>query len=286
MTDQSNLQTNHKHHADWDGPLVASPDKLRIKLVVAYDGTKYSGWQFQKSGISVQQKLEDAIQSLIGVHCRVHSSSRTDAGVHAMGMVAHVDLPKHNLKIHVPQLLLAINAHLPKDIRVMSVSKAPPNFHARFSSCGKQYRYFVWNHKVMNPLLWRLAWHVPFNLNFKDMEKAASIFIGKHDFTAFASNRGGILRSAIRTIYTCKFKKQNHLITFVIEGDGFLYKMCRGIVGTIIQVGCGKFPPEKIIDMLKSKDRTQSGMNAPAHGLVLWKVFYRKPKTSDNTNNS
>jgi len=254
-------------------------DLLKFKLTVAYDGGGYAGWQIQKVGLGVQQKLEEALARVFPAAPRVHSSSRTDTGVHALGMVVHVELPRAQFKMPVRKLALALNAHLPDDIRVLSARRAPPGFHARFDATGKQYRYFVWNHAAMNPLLRRTAWHVPRPLAMAAMRRAARCFVGRHDFRSFAANRGYEPESTIRTLTRCDLKRTGPLLTFVIEGDGFLYKMCRGLVGTLVQVGAGRFQPEAIRAMLARRDRRLAGMTAPAHGLVLWRVFYRtKPR--------
>lgn len=246
----------------------------KFKLVIAYDGTAYEGWQVQKIGTGVQQIVEAALAKLFPSAPRLHSSSRTDTGVHALGMVAHFEAPRAEAKMTARKLVLALNAHLPADIRVISAAGARENFHARFDAGGKQYRYFVWNHAAMNPLLRHTAWHVPRKLDLRLMRAAARIFIGKHDFQSFSANPGYKKQTTVRTLTRCDVKKSGPLFTFVIEGDGFLYKMCRGIVGTIVQAGLGKFPPDEIKVMLAKADRRVAGMTAPAHGLVLWKVFY------------
>ena len=175
----------------------------------------------------------------------------------------------------VRHLALAINALLPDDIRVRSASRARPDFHARFDATGKQYRYHVWNHPAMNPLLRTQAWHVPRPLDFDAMRSAAERFVGRHDFRSFTANRGVPLEDAVRTVTRCEIKRNGAKLTFIIEGGGFLYKMCRAIVGTLIQVGEGKHHVEEIDAMLTEESRSAAGMNAPAHGLVLWKVYYR-----------
>jgi tRNA pseudouridine38-40 synthase len=158
----------------------------------------------------------------------------------------------------------------------MSAAPARKNFHARFDASGKQYRYFVWNNTAMNPLIRTTAWHVARPLNMVAMRSAARLFKGKRDFQSFAANSGYAKQSTVRTLTRCDIKRNGSLLTFIIEGDGFLYKMCRGIVGTLIQVGLGKFPANEIEQMLSKKDRRVAGMTAPAHGLVLWKVFYKR----------
>ncbi len=250
--------------------------KRKFKLLLAYDGTAYEGWQVQKIGTGVQQIVETALAKLFPSTPRLHSSSRTDTGVHALGMVAHFEVPPAEARFTSRKLSLALNAWLPADIRVVSTAKAANDFHARFAATGKQYRYFVWNHAAMNPLLRHTAWHVPRKLNLQWMRRAAKFFVGQHDFQSFSANPGYKKQTTVRTLTRCDVKKSGSQFTFVIEGDGFLYKMCRGIVGTIVQAGLGKFPPEEVKTMLAKADRRVAGMTAPAHGLVLWKVFYSK----------
>jgi tRNA pseudouridine38-40 synthase len=246
----------------------------RIKLVIAYDGAAYEGWQIQKIGRGVQQVIEESLERLFQMPFRIHGSSRTDTGVHAKAMVAHVDFPERKLTIPLAKLPLAINSQLPEDVRVMEARAVSMDFHARFSARGKQYRYTVFNHRSMDPLLRRTAWHVPKRLDLPAMRQAAAHFKGKRDWAAFANNRNYEMESTVRTLHRCELRKQGSVLTFIIEGDGFLYKMCRGIVGTIIQVGEGRFAAADIPRMLETRDRSMAGMTAPAHGLILWKVFY------------
>lgn len=253
-------------------------DPLKFKLVIAYDGTAYQGWQVQKIGTGVQEKVEAVLARYFPSAPRLHSSSRTDTGVHALGMVAHFEVPPSECKIPLARLAIALNAFLPDDIRVLHATRAPKHFHARFDAGGKEYRYFVWNHHAMNPLLQSHAWHVPRELDYAAMKQAAKCFVGKHDFKSFAANHPYEMESTVRTLTRCDVKRSGMQYTFVIAGDGFLYKMCRGIVGTLVQVGFGKFSPGDIKLMLAKTDRRAAGMSAPAHGLVLWKVFYKKPQ--------
>ena len=157
-------------------------------------------------------------------------------------MVAHFEIPAAEFKMSTRKLALALNAWLPEDIRVLSASRAAEKFHARFDAAGKQYRYFVWNHAAMNPLIRQTAWHVPRPLNLKAMRAAAPLFVGRHDFKSFAASRNYEMASTVRRLTRCDLRKNGRLLTFIIEGDGFLYKMCRGIVGTLVQIGLGKFP--------------------------------------------
>ena len=255
---------------------VRGSENLKFKLVIAYDGTNYEGWQVQKIGTGVQQLIEEAFRKVFPSVMRIHSSSRTDTGVHALGMVAHVEIPKAEFKMPLAKLPLAINAHLPQDIRILSAARVSEKFHARFDARGKQYRYFIWNHAAMNPLLRTQAWHVSQKLDVAAMRRAVKLFLGKHDFKSFAGTRNYEMESTIRTLTRCDIRKSGQMLTFYIEGDGFLYKMCRGIVGTLVQLGRGKFMESDIKAMLAARDRRVAGMTAPAHGLVLWKVFYAR----------
>ena len=251
---------------------------LKLKLTIAYHGARYKGWQVQKSGITVQQKVEEALKRFFPSVDRVHSSSRTDTGVHARGMVAHVEVQKDEFRIGELKLRLALNAFLPDDVSVTEVKRVPDNFHARFDATGKQYRYMIWNHPALNPLQREVSWHVPRELDLLSMQEGAKFFIGDHDFRAFAVKREYEMRSTIRVVSNCKLYKKDSMLTCLIEGEGFLYKMCRGIVGTLVEVGLGKLKPVDIRNILKSCDRSQAGMTAPAHGLILWKVMYGKKK--------
>ena len=251
--------------------------EIKFKLTIAYDGTGYVGWQVQTTGKGVQEIVEAALARLFPSRPQLLSSSRTDTGVHAMGMVAHFEVPGAEYKFPANTLLLlAINAWLPDDIRVMHVARAKPDFHARYDASGKQYRYLVWNHAAANPILRTQSWHVPRALDLVAMRAAAKLFVGRHDFRSLAANRGDVLKDAVRTLTRCDFRRSGSQIAFTIVGDGFLYKMCRGIVGTIVQVGQGKIAAADIKRILAHRDRRVAGMTAPACGLVLWKVYYKK----------
>jgi tRNA pseudouridine38-40 synthase len=249
---------------------------LKLKLTIAYDGAAYQGWQVQKTGVGVQQKIEEALERLFPTAQRPRSSSRTDTGVHALGMVAEVEIPRAEFTMPLRRVALALNSFLPDDIRIVSVRRVPTTFDARFDASGKQYRYFVWNHGTMNPLLRHTAWHVPLKLDLTEMRRGAAHLTGRHDFRSFAANHTYEIADTVRTLSRCDILRSGPLLTFIIEGDGFLYKMCRGIVGTLVQLGGGKFTEAGLRLMLAARDRRAAGMSAPAHGLVLWKVYYRK----------
>lgn len=253
-------------------------EKLKFKLVIAYDGTAYQGWQVQKIGTGVQEKIEAVLARYFPSAPRLHSSSRTDTGVHALGMVAHFEIPKTEFKIPIARLAIALNAFLPDDIRVLHATRTKKDFHARFDAAGKQYRYFIWNHHAMNPLLVGHAWHVPRKLDFDKMRRIAKLFVGKHDFKSFAANHPYEMESTVRTLTRCEVKRSGMNYAVIIEGDGFLYKMCRGIVGTLVQAGYGRFSVSDVKAMFAKTNRCAAGMSAPACGLVLWKVNYKKPQ--------
>ena len=259
---------------------------MKFKLTIAFDGTNYAGWQAQQTGVGVQQQIEAALAAVFpGTNIsRLHSSSRTDAGVHALGMVAQVEIP--GCRMEPSKLALAVNAHLPADVRIMAAARCPAGFDARFDASGKQYRYFVWNAPAMNPLWRTQAWHVAKPLNLAAMRSAAKFFPGNHDFKSLAATHNYEIKSFVRTLRRCDIKRNGPQLTFIIEGDGFLYKMCRGIVGTLVQVGQGKILPAEIAKILERKDRRAAGMTAPAHGLVLWKVLYGKKPKADTASES
>ena len=194
-------------------------------------------------------------------------------------MVAHFDVPAAENRIPARRLAAALNARLPQEIRILTAARTCHAFHARFGATSKQYRYQVWNAPVMNPLLQPQAWHVPQALDLATMREAAANLTGRHDFRAFTSRRDGILNDSTRTLTHCEIRADGPLLTFILQGDGFLYKMCRGIVGTLVRCGRGMNSPENVKKLLDKNSTQTRGMNAPAHGLILWKVSYSKHAT-------
>jgi tRNA pseudouridine38-40 synthase len=251
-------------------PQVAS---RRFKLTVAYDGTAYAGWQVQPHNVSVQQKIEEALQTICGQKAKVHGSGRTDRGVHARAQVAHVDLAT---RLSPESLGRALNARLPVDIRVLRVAAARPDFHARRSAVRKEYRYFVWNARTMLPDKRLYAAHVRRPLDVAAMREAAAFFVGRHDFAAFTANPNREVESTVREVYGCTVSQKGAEIVFRVSGEGFLYKQVRSMVGFLLRVGEGAERPEAVAELLESaaprKARVPSAM---AHGLFLWRVFYR-----------
>lgn len=257
-------------------PAAPPVPKVRLRLVLAYEGTHYQGWQTQKVGRGVQAVVEEALQRIFPGASALHGSSRTDTGVHAAGFVAHVDIPRTEWRMTPRKLVLALNAHLPEDIRVFRANRAKPDFHARFHARGKEYRYHIWNAPAADPLTRRHAWHVPRPLDVGRMREAARHFEGRHDFASFTANPGYARANTVRTLTQCAVRRRGPAMTIVIVGDGFLYKMCRGLAGTLVQVGLGRIAPDRIPAILAGRDRRIAGMTAPALGLVLWRVIYAR----------
>ncbi len=246
----------------------------KFKLILAYDGAGYEGWQARSKGRGIRQTIRDACLQIWGSGPEIIASSRTDAGVHARGLVAHLELTEEHPQMTGNKLRLALNAQLPSEIRILSATCARADFHARFDATSKEYRYSVWNHPVMDPLLRGQAWHVPRALDLAAMHEAAEALVGRHDFRSFTAKRKGELLDPTRTLLRCLIKRSGPRLTFQLIGEGFLYKMCRRIVGTLVQVGEGKRTPADVRNLLSQPDTYQAGMIAPAHGLILWKVNY------------
>lgn len=251
---------------------------VKLRLTIAYDGARYRGWQTQRNAVTVQQRVEESLHKLFPSAQRVRGASRTDAGVHALGMTAHVEIPEEEFRMTDGKALLAMNRFLPEDIRIVDAGQVSHEFHAQFDCQRKQYRYQIWNHRAANPLLRFTAWHVPVKLNLGLMQKAARHFVGRHDFRSLAARRNDEPKDTVRQLFRCNVRASGPLITIIMEGDGFLYKMCRAIAGTLRQVGQGRKTPDDVPKMLGQKSRQYAGMTAPAHGLILFRVFYSLPK--------
>ena len=246
-------------------------DRLRrIALRVAYDGTAYAGWQRQINAVAVQQVLEEALEALTGASTAVTGASRTDAGVHALGQVAHFDTLS---RIPAEKFAFALNTHLPHDIRVVGSRAGAPAFHARFGATGKRYRYQIHNHRHAPALERNFRWHVPLTLDLDRMRSEARTMLGTHDFAAFAAS-GSCAKDTVRTVTALSIEQADELVTLFVEGNGFLYNMVRILAGTLADVGCGRIPEGAIARALESKDRLALGQTAPAQGLTLLRVWY------------
>ncbi len=244
------------------------------KLTLAYDGTDYSGWQVQLNGTAVQEIVERAVERIFGEKARVHGSGRTDAGVHALGQVAHFQIPKAKAKIPPASLRGALNGVLPRDVRVLKVERAAADFHARFEAHEKTYRYQIFCGDVMDPFLRRWAAHSPHRLDVTAMRRAARVLAGRHDFAAFAANPRREQETTVRTLKRLSVARRGKLVTITATAEGFLYKMVRSLAGALLRVGTGKLTVADIERILKSKTRTARVETAPPQGLFLMKVRY------------
>ncbi|MBQ2992201.1 MAG: tRNA pseudouridine(38-40) synthase TruA [Clostridia bacterium] len=242
----------------------------RLKLIVEYDGTDYCGWQRQINGPSVQQTLEETLCRLTGEQIAVTGSSRTDAGVHALGLCAHFDSAT---RIPPEKLAFALNTMLPPDIRIRESALAPEGFHARYSACGKVYRYRFFNSRHDCAIGRQYAAHVPLVLDVERMNREAQALVGTHDFEAFAAS-GSVVKSTVRTIYRVQVTRRGDEVELLVLGDGFLYNMVRIIAGTLMEIGTGKRETGAIARAIETKDRLALGQTAPAKGLTLMRVLY------------
>jgi len=242
----------------------------RLRLLVEYDGTDFSGWQRQKTERTVQGVLEDAIREMTGETVFVRGAGRTDAGVHADGQVATLDLAA-NIPTH--GLLRGLNTILPADVALLDVAEAAPDFDARFSARGKVYRYTIWSHLVRSPRRARDAWHLRHPVDVDAMRAAAVALVGEHDFRGFRAADCD-RRSTRRIVRRLDVDRAGALITIEVEATAFLKNMVRILVGTLVDVGRGRIGADAIPRMLETGDRTAGGMTAPAHGLTLLRVIY------------
>jgi tRNA pseudouridine38-40 synthase len=241
-----------------------------LKITLAYDGTRFVGWQRQAQGESIQGLLEDAFAQFEGAPVTVYGAGRTDAGVHAVGQVASARV---GFEHDVRTLTRALNAHLPPDVRIVSVEDAEDGFHARFNASGKTYRYQIRNTAVADPFDRAYVWHLPEPLSLAAMTSAAGLLVGTHDFSAFRSV-GSAISSTVRTVTRSEWRNNAGLLTYEISGDGFLRHMVRAIVGTLVEIGRGWRQPQEISALLTGATRADAGATAPALGLFLVSVDY------------
>lgn len=249
---------------------------MRMKCIVTYDGTNYNGYQIQPNVMSIQEEIETVLTKIHGgSRIQIYASGRTDKGVHAKGQVFHFDT---SLKLPTQAWIKAMNAQLPSDILILDVTVVADDFHARYDAVAKQYSYWIYTAPVLDVFRRNYELHYTYPLDFIKMEEALSYFCGTYDFTSFCSARTNQL-DCVRTIY--RFEMQRELenrFCFVVSGNGFLYNMVRIMVGTILDIGRGRFQPNDVLSMLAGCDRTLAGMTAPAHGLYLDFVTYENDK--------
>ena len=260
----------------------------RLKMIIAYDGTPFAGWQSQSHRNTIQDHVERAFERVLGKQVRVHGAGRTDAGVHALAQCAHTDLP--NDRLSPGRWTEALNALLPPTIRVLRCQYVSNDFHARLSAKGKIYRYRIWLAPVLPPFEYHRAWHIARPIDLKILKRAAKQFVGTHDFTGFAANRGKSGRrgdtdssrrtagerekSTVRTIYSTRIREEYPCLTIDFDGDGFLYKMVRLIVGSLVKCALGKVRIEDVSARLDSGQLGPTRFAAPAEGLFLVRVRY------------
>ncbi len=246
---------------------------MRILMTIAYDGTNFSGWQKQKlpEVRTVEGELEKALRKLFRdpvLECI--GASRTDAGVHALGQRAVVDV---ETTIPAEKIPLAVRAFLPEDIAVTKAEEVPPEFHPRFDCVKKTYEYRFWNAPAKNPKERLYSAHQAKPLDVEQMNRAASAFIGRHDFAAFCA-AGSSVSSTVRTIFDCHAEREGDIVKIFVTGDGFLYNMVRIIAGTLMAVGLGKLLPETLPGIIEGGDRRQAGQTAEPQGLTLLEIYY------------
>jgi tRNA pseudouridine38-40 synthase len=243
----------------------------RLKFIIAYDGAPFAGWQSQSHGNTIQDHLEHAFKRIAGRLVHVHGAGRTDAGVHALAQCGHVDVDK---ALTPARWIEALNALLSPTIRVMRCRYVSSDFHARLSAKGKIYRYRIWSAPVLPPFEYNRAWHIARPLDLNVLKRAARHFAGTHDFAGFAANRGKTEESTIRTIHSVRVRQKGPCVTIEFDGNGFLYKMVRIMVGSLMQCAFGKMQVEDVVARLDSGKTTSPRFAAPPQGLFLVRVRY------------
>jgi tRNA pseudouridine38-40 synthase len=246
---------------------------MKYKLLLSYDGTAYSGWQVQKNGTSIQLLIEKALSTLLRHPTSLVGAGRTDAGVHALGQVAHFTTES---ALDIRKALISLNGLLPSAIRALHLEPASSDFHARYSAKGKIYRYDIELGPYRNPFTQNYRLFVPYPLDLNLLKTATLEFIGERDFTSFSNeaDRGSAAKNPIRTLYCLELLRDGNTLSLQFFGNGFLYKMVRNIVGTLLDVARGKISLETIPAIFAAKDRRRACPTAPAHGLFLIEVLY------------
>ena len=242
----------------------------RVKLVVAYDGTNYHGWQVQDNGITIEEVLNRTISELVQEDIKVIGASRTDAGVHACGNVAVFDTES---RIPGDKFSFALNQRLPEDIRIQESCEVDADFHPRYADTVKTYEYNILNRRFELPTKRLYAAFCYYPMDIERMNQAAAYLVGEHDFKSFCS-AGAQVQTTVRTIYAVNVTKEDDMVHIRIAGNGFLYNMVRIIAGTLTQVGTGLMEPEQVKEILEARDRSKAGPTAVAKGLTLVEIRY------------
>lgn len=244
----------------------------RVRLIVAYDGTNYKGWQVQPNGITIEEVLNRELSRLLGEKITVTGASRTDSGVHSLGNVAIFDT---ETRMPADKISFALNQRLPADIVVQGSDEVAPDWHPRYQNSRKTYEYRILNRTFRMPTRRLDTYFYHYPLDVEKMQQAASYLEGEHDFKSFCAV-GAQAKTTVRKIYQCKVWKEKDIITIRITGNGFLYNMVRIIAGTLLKIGGGELPPEEIKTVLEKKDRAAAGPTAPACGLTMMGIVYEE----------
>ena len=245
---------------------------MRYAMVIEYDGTNYAGWQRQKNAVSVQQKIEEALEVVLGSKTTIYASGRTDSGVHAEGQVAHFESEK---ELNTRSTIYSLNSLLPSDVKIQKMFKVSSDFHAQYSAKSKTYLYRSYVSESASPLRDRFYARILPPVDVEKMKRASKSLVGKHDFKAFCST-GSSINSTEREIYEFNIVEKGDEVIFEITGNGFLYNMVRILAGTLLMVGQGKLTAEAFEEITKSKNRLLAGSTMPACGLYLHRVWYRE----------
>lgn len=245
----------------------------KYKILISYDGTDYCGWQIQPNGLSIQECIQTALEKILGSKTTIYGAGRTDAGVHAMGQMAHFSTP---INISANAIIKGLNGLIPQDIRILYAEESEPDFHARFSAQEKTYLYRVHTTPVQLPFERRFALHYTYPIDLKKLENALHYFIGTHNFLSFTNENteGPAHVNPIRTLYELALTPTPQGFTLLFRGDGFLYKMVRNITGTLLDIARGKIPVDAPLAIFASKDRRRAMATAPPHGLTLQSIKY------------
>lgn len=246
---------------------------MRILCKVMYDGTNYKGWQKQPDEKTVQGEIEKVLKKIYKENVHTVGASRTDTGVHALSQYVAFDIDDSKVIVPAERLFMVLNQKLPDDIKCIESRQVANDFHPRFHKCIKTYTYKICNVDIMNPTYRNYMWQYKGELDVDKMREGAEYLLGKHDFASF-SNLGGNVKTSVRTVYSVNITKNNNVIELTISGDGFLYNMVRIVVGTLVAVGRGKYPPEHIREIIKAKNRRSAGNTAGASGLTLYDIQY------------